>query len=165
MGFSLIPEFSFLNVTDIPPEFFKENGIRFIMVDLDNTLAAYDEHYPADEMLSWVANVKKSGITTAIISNSSRVMRVYTFAEAFDINSAANARKPSTGNMLHLMETSGFSVDESALIGDQIFTDVLCANLAQMTSIIIKPRKFTNIFLLLRYIIELPFRYFTRRKL
>ena len=165
MSLSLIPEYSFSRVTDISPEFLKEKKIKFLMIDLDNTLAAYDEHYPSDDIHKWLSNIKDSGITPAIISNSTRVIRVYTFAEAFDINSAEYARKPSTGNMLHLMETSGYQENESALIGDQIFTDVLAANKAKVLSIIVKPRKFTNIFLFLRYGIEKPFRSLARNKM
>ena len=165
MGFSLIPEFSFNKLTDISPVKLFDTGIKFLMIDLDNTLAAYDEHIPSDDIIIWMDSIKKTGITPAIISNSSRIMRVCSFAESFDIMSVARAGKPSVFNMLHLMETSGFSTHESALIGDQIFTDVLAANRAGVRSIIIKPRKFTNIFLKIRYFIEIPIRCFSRNKI
>ena len=165
MGFCLIPDYSFPNTTDISPSFLKQKGIKFMMIDLDNTLAAYDEYAPSESISKWMSSIKASGITAALVSNSTRVMRVYTFAETFDINSVARARKPSPFNMLHLMETAGFNANESALIGDQIFTDVLAANRAQVVSIIVKPRKFTNVFLALRYYAEFPIRFFTRNKM
>ena len=165
MGFSLIPEFLFPGITDISPTFLKNNGIKFLMIDLDNTLAAYDEHSPSDEIFKWILCLKENGITPAIISNSSRVMRVCSFAESLDINSVARAFKPSPVNVLHLMETFGFSANESALIGDQVFTDVLAANRAGIISIVVKPRKFTNAFLAIRYIIEQPIRYFSKAKI
>ena len=164
MGFSLLPEFLFPEITDISPTFLKKAGIKFLMIDLDNTLASYDEHSPSVEILEWISSLKNSGITPVIISNSSRVMRVCSFAESFDINSIALARKPSPVNVLHLMETFNFKSNESALIGDQIFTDVLAANRAGIISIIVKPRKFTNIFLAVRYLIELPIRNIPRIK-
>ena len=164
MGFSLLPEFLFPEITDISPTFLEKAGIKFLMIDLDNTLASYDEHSPSEEILEWMLSIKNSGITPAIISNSSRVMRVCSFAESFDVNSIALARKPSPINVLHLMETFNFKSSESALIGDQIFTDVLAANRAGIVSIVIKPRKFTNVFLAIRYVIELPIRYISRKQ-
>ena len=165
MGFSLLPEYLFPGITDISPTFLKNNGIKFLMLDLDNTLAAYDEHSPSEDILSWISSIKDNGITPAIISNTSRVMRVCSFAESFDVSSVARAHKPSPVNVLYLMETFGFKESESALIGDQVFTDVLAANRAGIISIVIKPRKFTNVFLALRYIIEQPIRYFSKAKI
>lgn len=165
MSLCLLPTYSFKSITDISPEFLVEKKIKFLMIDLDNTLAAYDEHCPSTDVHYWLLSVKDIGITPAIVSNTTRMMRVFTFAETFDVCSVARARKPSPANMLHLMKSEGFSADESALIGDQIFTDVLAANLAGITSIIINPRKFTNIFLAIRYFFELPFRFFTKNKI
>lgn len=164
MSFSLLADISVEKITDIPPSFFNEKGIKFLMIDLDNTLAAYDEHSPADDVKKWIADIKEIGITPAIVSNSSRLMRVCAFAENFDVNSVARAAKPGIFNILHLIETSGFTAAESALIGDQIFTDVLAANRAGIMSVMTKPRKFTNIFLYLRYLAEKPFRYFAKQK-
>ena len=56
------------------------------------------------------------------------------------------------------MEQTGFSTDNSALLGDQIFTDTLAANRASVISIIVKPRSNKNPFYSLRFIIEAPFR-------
>ena len=165
MGFCLLADYSFTDITDISPRFLSEKGIKFLMIDLDNTLAAYDENVPADDVFRWISELKNNGITPALVSNSTRVMRVCSFAEAFDVQSVARARKPSPFNMLHLMETAGFSANESALVGDQIFTDVLAANRAEVISIVIKPRKFTNIFLALRYCAERPIRFFARNKM
>jgi len=158
MGFSLIPRHSFPCVTDISPDFLSEAGVRYLMLDLDNTLAAYSEHTPSEDILQWVMQIKASGITLAIISNSSRVIRVADFAEAFDIGSVVRASKPSPIGLKHSMEEAGFEAAESAMAGDQIFTDTLAANRAGVLSLIVKPRRFTNPFLFLRFLVELPFR-------
>jgi HAD superfamily phosphatase (TIGR01668 family) len=164
MGFCLLPDYSFSKITDISPEFLKDKGIKFLMIDLDNTLAAYDEHIPCEKISNWISGIKEAGITPALVSNTRKVMRVFSFAESFDCNSVASAKKPSIMNILDLMETSNAKANESALIGDQIFTDVLAANRAKIISIIVKPRKFTNIFLALRYYAEQPIRFFARNK-
>jgi len=63
------------------------------------------------------------------------------------------------------MKIAGFSSDVSALAGDQVFTDTLAANLAGVVSISVRPRRFTNPLLKLRYFIELPFRAMCKNKM
>ena len=164
MSFSLFPRFSFKEVKDISPGFLGDLGIRLLMIDLDNTLAAYCEHSPADDVFQWVTAVKDAGINLAIVSNSSNAPRVGAFAVALDTKSIIRASKPSPASLLDLMETAGFSAGESALVGDQIFTDTLAANRAGVLSIIVKPRKFTNPLLALRYAAEMPFRAFAKNR-
>jgi HAD superfamily phosphatase (TIGR01668 family) len=161
MGFSLIPGYSVNKNTDISPTLLINAGIKFLMIDIDNTICSYDEKMPAEEIHAWISGLKENGITPGLVSNSSRLMRVHEFAEAFDIRSVAKAGKPSTHNMRHLIESSGFSLNESAMVGDQIITDVLAANRLGILSIIVKPKKLKNIFFLIRYILEQPFRYFS----
>jgi hypothetical protein len=72
--------------------------------------------------------------------------------------------KPSPKSLLQAMETAGFGADVSALAGDQIMTDALAANRAGIVSIIVRPRRFTNPFLALRYYIEVPFRAMCKNK-
>ena len=50
MSFSLTPKYSFQELTDISPAFLERLGIRFLMLDLDNTLAAYGERLPSDRI-------------------------------------------------------------------------------------------------------------------
>ena len=56
------------------------------------------------------------------------------------------------------MEATGFNPSESALVGDQIFTDTLAANRAGATSMIVRPLGLKNLFLFLRFAAETPFR-------
>jgi hypothetical protein len=165
MGFSLVPRHVFREVTDITPGFLEELGIKFLMLDLDNTLAAYDEHVLSDSISRWIADIRDSGIKMFIISNSSRKKRVKTLSESAGIEYIMKSHKPSPKGLLCAMEMAGFGAGESALAGDQVFTDVLAANRAGAISIIVRPRRFTNPFLALRYYIEAPFRFMCRRKI
>jgi len=158
MKFSLIPRYAFRDFSDISPDFLRKLGVRFLMLDLDNTIASYREHSPAGSIKKWVADMRANGIELYFVSNSTRRIRVDTFAQALDIRFIKGARKPSTKGLLQAMEQAGFSANMSAFLGDQIFTDTLAANLASVTSIIVKPRSIKNPFFFLRYIAEAPFR-------
>ena len=154
----LVPMYSFNKCTDISPGFLKLLGIKFIMLDLDNTIAKYSEHAPSATAKKWVEDMAISNITLYFISNSKREHRVRTFSEALDIPYINNAQKPSPDSLHAAMKTAGFRQDETAFVGDQIFTDTLASNRAKVASIIVRPLSLKNPLLLLRFIAELPFR-------
>ena len=165
MAFSLIPHYAFRSVTDITAEFLRGLGIKFLMLDLDNTIAAYGERVPSYEALDWIESIKSAGVKLFIISNSRRKTRVDSFSEALGVAFVKNARKPSPTKLLQAMEAHGFGPDESALAGDQVFTDTLSANLADIVSIIVSPLIFNNPLLALRYAAETPFRAACKNKM
>jgi len=156
--FSLVPLYSFREIVDIKPDFLKRHGIKFLILDLDNTIAAYNEHVLAFDVSQWIVDVKKSGIELFVISNSTRKKRVMAFVEAVGVGHIMRAGKPSPKSVLRALEISGFNPGEAALAGDQILTDTLAANRAGVVSIIVQPRCLSNIFLALRYYMEKPFR-------
>jgi len=162
--FSLIPQYSFHDITDVTTDLLEQLGIRFLMLDLDNTIAAYDEHVMSDPVLEWIAYIKQSGIELFIISNSTRKNRVETHSESIGANYIMASCKPSPKSLHDAMEAAGFDAGVSALAGDQILTDTLAANRAGIVSIIVRPRRFTNPFLALRYYIEVPFRAMCKNK-
>ena len=161
---SFIPDYSFNCITDITSEFLKNIGINFLMLDLDNTIAAYDEHVLADNISKWIFDIKNAGVELFIISNSTRKKRVKSHSDSIGVRFILRSKKPSAKSLLHAMEVSGYSPDASALAGDQILTDTVAANRAGIVSIIIKPRRFTNPFLAVRYFIEVPFRAMCKNK-
>ena len=158
MSFSPVPRFSFHRITEIPPCFANGLGVSFIMLDLDNTIATYNEHAPSDDVRKWADEMAASGVELFIVSNSRREKRVKAFAEALNIGFIKAARKPSPEGLLCAMKTAGYGVGESAFIGDQVYTDALAANRAGIISIIVRPRSLKNPFLALRYALESPFR-------
>jgi len=162
--FSLIPQYTFQSITDISTEKLEQLGIKFLMLDLDNTVAAYDEHVLLDDISSWIDGVKSVGIELFLISNTTRTHRVEAFAESIGVEYIMRSFKPSPESLLRAMEMKGYSSGESALVGDQVFTDALAANRAGVISIIVRPKRFTNPFLVLRYCIEVPFRMMCKNK-
>ena len=162
--FSPVPQYAFRGLTDVPPELLGGLGVRFLMLDLDNTVAAYDEGSPSDGVSRWVGQAKGSGICLLIVSNSLRRDRVEAFGRALGVDIVTGARKPSPKGVLLAMESAGFAASEAALIGDQAFTDALAANRAGVLSIIVRPKRFTNPFLAVRYALEAPFRAMCRKR-
>ena len=158
MNFSPVSQYSFGSITDISPDFLDDLGVNFLMLDLDNTLATYTERFPSEHVIKWAAGMASSGIKMFIVSNNRRRGRPERFAKTMNIGFIKSARKPSPAGLLRAMEIAGFNKTESALVGDQVYTDVLAANIAGVVSIVVRPRSLKNPLLALRFALEFPFR-------
>ena len=156
--FSPVPQYVFGNITDITPDFLELHEIRFLMLDMDNTIAAYGTHAPSAEVLQWAERMRSCGIELFIVTNSKRTERVVNFAKALGTGFVRNASKPSPSGILRALDQSEHFAGESAFAGDQVYTDVIAANRAGVLSIAVRPLSRENPLLAIRYALEAPFR-------
>ena len=157
MNFSPIPDFRFRRLCDIGPDFLKRRGIRLLLMDLDNTISPYRVGAPTEETLSWSERMTAAGIRLFIVSNN-RGNRPETFSRLVGVPYLKLAKKPSRRGLRRAMELEGIPPGETALVGDQIYTDVLAANRAGVASILVEPIRLSNPLHAVRYALELPFR-------
>lgn len=153
---SFLPRFIFPKITDIAPSFLRERKIRLLLMDFDNTMLPYTTDVPTKELLDWLARMQESGIDLCIVSNSHK-QRVPLFSERYGIPCQTYAAKPSPKGIRLAMRRFNATCAQTALVGDQIFTDVLGANLAGITAIAVKSIHNHTVLLKLRHVFELPF--------
>ena len=165
MSFSLIPDYSFKNICAVTPAFLKRLGVRLLLLDLDNTMAPYGTLEPTADIADWAETMKENGIILFIITNNRGSKRVESLAAAFDVDFIMGANKPFSSGIKRALCKLGFTPEETALAGDQIFTDILAANSAELISIIVEPIKIRNPLLNVRYVMEAPFRALCRNKM
>lgn len=120
------PTYYAQSIYEIPATFFKEEGVETLVIDLDNTLAAYDEHLPTPKTIEYIESLVKSGLRVFLISNN-RAGRVKEYAEALNLPYLAKAYKPLTRKIKKFLQKSGVSRQNLMMVGDQILTDVFCA--------------------------------------
>ena len=139
-------------------------GITLLLADLDNTLVPYGVPLPTDGVRAWNEKLKKAGVTLFVLSNNRHTDRPRVFCEALDVPYIGHAGKPKSDSFFHAMERMGVSPGQTAIVGDQIFTDVLGGNRAGVMTILVKPIRLAgNPGRYLRYAVELPFRIMSRR--
>lgn len=160
---SFLPKFIFPKITDISAKFLSEHGISLLLMDYDNTMLPYTVDEPTDELLQWIAKLKAAGITLCIVSNSHK-QRVPNFSKKYDIFCVTAAKKPFTKGINEALQRFKKEKSEAALVGDQIYTDVLGANLAGITSLIVKSIHNHNFWLKLRHVLEVPFLAIARKR-
>lgn len=134
-------------------------GFRLLLADLDNTLVPYGVPLPDERLKAWRDDLSAHGVTLFILSNNRHESRPRIFAEALGVPYIGHAGKPKTPSFTQAMERMGVTAAQTAIVGDQIFTDVLGGNRAGVAAILVKPIRLAgNPGRYLRYAAELPFR-------
>ena len=89
----LIPNFYAKNIYSLELDFFKNNGIKYVFCDLDNTLDAFNTYFPSERSLAFIKSLKDNGITPFIVSNN-RDSRVGKYARSLDVSYLCRSGKP-----------------------------------------------------------------------
>ena len=154
----LIPKYLFDSIYDIDPERLRARGIVLLLADLDNTLAPYECRTPDDRVRAWKDALAGAGVTLFILSNSRKPGRAQRYAEELGAPYEGHAGKPKSGGFRRAMERMGVAPAQTAIVGDQIFTDIWGGNNAGVLTLMVRPIRFGNAFRALRYGVETPFR-------
>lgn len=115
----------------------KARGIRAIVTDLDNTLVPWNEPHPPEALADWLRAAQEH-FAVCICSNNSG-SRVREFADKLNIPFISGATKPRRTGFRRAMERLGVGPSETAVVGDQIFTDVLGGKRSGAYTILVQP--------------------------
>lgn len=113
-------------------------GIKCLLFDLDNTLAPLTMKRPNKKLKELFDNLKEKGFIVIIFSNSSK-KRIKPFKDELEVDCCARAKKPFRSKFIKVINNYNVSVDEIAIIGDQILTDILGGNNIGITTILVNP--------------------------
>jgi len=152
-------------VLDIRPEELTRRGITLLLADLDNTLVSYKTPLPTEELRLWREKLAAGGVELFLLSNSRKPGRPKRFADALGIRFIGHAGKPKRGGYEKAMEQTGRTAAQTAIVGDQIFTDILGGRRSGITTLLVRPIRLAgNPGRYLRYAVETPFRWLGSRR-
>lgn len=160
-----VPDYFFECFDQITPSFLHDIGVRALLCDIDNTLVTYDDPLPTPAVIAWLEAMQQAGIAIMFLSNNNAA-RVQQFCEGTALLSCAHAHKPLPGKAKKLLKQIGIHKKESAILGDQIFTDVWTGRFLGVKATILVPPikdKKTFFFRLKRWL-EKPFLAAYRRR-
>ncbi len=156
--------FSCHDVYELSGEALARRGFKLLLADLDNTLVPYGVPLPDERLEAWRDDLSYHGVTLFILSNNRHESRPRIFAEGLGVPYIGHAGKPRPSSFLRAMEQQGVAREQTAIVGDQVFTDVLGGNLAGVSAILVEPIRLAgNPGRYLRYAAELPFRLLSKR--
>ena len=127
------------SVTAISLAGLKSEGVRGIIVDLDNTLVGWKLLEPAPEVAAWIKSALDGGFAVAIVSNNERAW-VRSMASGLGVLTFVHgALKPLPFGIFRAVKQLRVRRSETIVIGDQLFTDVMAAKLLGIRAILTDP--------------------------
>lgn len=133
-----LPTFAVEAVYDLKPESLRKHGISAVLVDLDNTLIAWDNPDGTPELREWLDDMTEADIPVVVVSNNKHE-RVKRAVDPFHVDFISRAMKPFTRGINKAIERYNFNRDEVVLVGDQLMTDIRACHHAGIRSILVKP--------------------------
>ena len=140
------PNVEFDIITDIGVDFLKENNIKGLILDVDNTLIDLSKN-KIDGLDDWIDSIIKSGIKIAVVSNGRKKKQIDLLTKKHGLIYVFFALKPFKSGIKKAKKELNLCYNEIAEIGDQIFTDVWVSNRTKMLSILTKPVEMEKSFL------------------
>ena len=135
---NLVPKIKADTVYDIPLDKLWNQGIRGIITDLDNTLVGAKEPVATPELVDWLKKVQNRGFKVVIVSNNNH-LRVSKFADPIVVPFIPSARKPFNRAFVQAMKQMGLTPAQTAVVGDQMLTDVLGGNRLGLFTVLVRP--------------------------
>ncbi len=113
-------------------------GFSGIIVDLDNTLVGYGQDHLNQEDAAWIATARRRGFAICLVSNNfnERVLRI---GSTLGVPAVPSALKPLPRGFEAALRLLGTPRDQTVVVGDQLFTDMLGAKLLGLHCILTEP--------------------------
>lgn len=143
---NIYPKLYCKKVTDIQIDYLEKNNIKGILLDVDNTLLDFDLKI-VDGLDEWYEKIKEKNIKCMILSNSNKTEKIEKVANFLKIDYIKFATKPLKRGFKLAQKKLNIAPENIAVVGDQIFTDVIGANLSKMHSILVEPLAEKDLFL------------------
>lgn len=132
------PTFWVKSVLQLDEEFLRKNGVKALVLDMDNTLSMHGNPKAEKGVDEWLDKMRSLGIKMRVVSNNTN-RRVAPLAAMLGLEFTANGAKPLTFGVNRAVRAMGVSKSETLVVGDQIFTDVMAGNLAGIRTVLVEP--------------------------
>ncbi len=116
-------------IADVDIAQLTQQGIRGIILDLDNTIVSEDDTYLSPQAEDWIRQAKLAGFSFFILSNGKRHYRVRYWSKRLNMPTISPAKKPFPQSFHKAMTFMNLSPDKVVVIGDSFHTDVMGAKI------------------------------------
>ena len=126
------------SVLTITPELIQQHQLKGLVLDVDETLVPINEDSITEELEQWVNEIRQVA-NLWLVSNNVIEARIARIAEALNLPYIAGAAKPSRRKLRQAVNGMQLPVEQLAMVGDRLFTDVLAGNRLGMFTILVEP--------------------------
>ena len=132
------PDLRKQHVTDLRPQELRTLEVRGILLDADNTLTTHKSDDLAGGVAEWLEQMRAEGFAMMLASNA-KTQRILPFAEKLGLPCEGMCCKPLPAGVLRASGHLGIPPSALALVGDQVFTDLLAGKTAGMKTVLVAP--------------------------
>ena len=125
------------SVLELGVERLRSLGLDALLLDVDCTLTRYGTETCSPEVIAWLRGLREAGVGICLVSNG-RGKRIGHFADGLDLPFVAGACKPLPFAIRAAVRKMGFDPKRTAMVGDQLFADVMAGRLAGLSSILVR---------------------------
>lgn len=133
-----VPDMYQKSIYHIDYDKLQEDGIKCLLFDLDNTCVPYRDKEPNKKLVELFETLKDMGFKLIIFSNA-RKKRIKPFKKVLNVDCQAKARKPGKRNFLKILKLFNYQLSDVAIIGDQLYKDILGGNRVGIRTILVNP--------------------------
>ena len=125
-------------IFDLTPPVIQKHNIAGLILDVDETLVPFKQKEATQELQQWISEIRQ---TTPIwlVSNNISHTRIGNIANSVDLPFISAARKPSRRKLRLAATEMDLPVEQVAMVGDRLFTDVLAGNRLGMFTVLVEP--------------------------
>ncbi|MBI5830878.1 MAG: YqeG family HAD IIIA-type phosphatase [Armatimonadetes bacterium] len=143
------PDHCLDTVLELTPERLAGWGIRALIMDADNTLVPRNAYHLDTATRAWLEALIADGVRLCVLSNSAQPRKVARMVAELGIPTLALARKPARAGFRRALAAMAVEAGETAMVGDQLFTDIVGGNRMGMRTVLVRPCS-TNDFIVYR---------------
>lgn len=136
----IYPKAYFGKVEEITIEFLKKNKLKALILDVDNTLIDKERNI-TEKVIEWVRNLKGQGVKLYILSNSNNTEKVEEISQKLKVPHHKFAMKPLKRGFKKALKELNEKAENTAIVGDQVFTDIIGGNRCNIYTILVDPIK------------------------
>ncbi len=135
---NIYPDAYFKKVEDINVEFLNKNKIKALLLDVDNTLVDHTQKM-AESVIKWAKELKGQGVKLYVLSNTNDKQKIENIIKKIEVPYQLFSMKPLKRGFKKAQKALGEKSENIAIVGDQIFTDVIGGKRCNMYTILVDP--------------------------
>ncbi|MGM0413898.1 MAG: YqeG family HAD IIIA-type phosphatase [Bacillota bacterium] len=140
------PDYHFNCMSEIDINLLKDSNIKGLIIDIDNTTMAYSSKELKVVIQDWISEIDNKNFEIVFVSNTIPE-RVEFVGDYFNKPAYGYAAKPFRFAFNKAINHLKLPNEKIAIIGDQIFTDILGGNLTGFMTILVEPIEKNDFFL------------------
>ncbi|MDD4036687.1 MAG: YqeG family HAD IIIA-type phosphatase [Bacilli bacterium] len=134
----LEPDIYIDKITNLKVDFLKEQGIKGLLIDIDSTVMGRNYEL-IDNIKGWIKEMKKNNIKVFFVSNTHNKRKKKIMRQKLNSEVIIRAYKPLSRGFKEAMQKLNLTNKEVAVIGDQLFTDILGGNILGCYTVMVSP--------------------------